>query len=197
MKKILSLILVSTSLIFASCGINDTKSEIENLAKCKFEIKSIKEMNIAGTPLDKIAKNGNLDLGRLPNIAIAALQKNIPLDAVVNLEIQNPTDKKASIDEFDYIILFENHELAKGVVDQEISVAAKETSIVPIKIEGEIYNLIFGNDKALLNFLLGDNSAKANFTIKVKPTFTIAGQKIKYPGYISIDKQLSREILFK
>ena len=197
MKKILSLVLVTTSLIFASCGIKDTKSDIENLAKCKFEIKSIKEMNIAGTPLDKIAKNGNLDLGRLPNIAIAALQKNIPLDAVVNLEIQNPTDKKASIDEFDYIILFENHELAKGVVDQEISVPAKETSIVPIKIEGEIYNLIFGNDKALLNFLLGNNSAKANFTIKVKPTFTIAGQKIKYPGYISIEKQLSRDILFK
>lgn len=197
MKKLLSLLLLTTAFILNSCGIKDTKTELESLAKCKFQIKSIKEMTIAGTPLDKIAKNGNLDLGRLPNIAIAALQKNIPLDAVVNLEIQNPTDKKASIDEFDYIILFEKHELAKGVVNQQISVAANETSIVPIKIEGEIYNMIFGNDKALLNFLLGDNSAKANFTIKVKPTFTIAGQKIKYPGYISIDKQLSREILFK
>lgn len=197
MKKILSLVLVTTSLILVSCGIKDTKNDIQNLAKCKFEIVSVKEMTIAGTSIDKLVKNGNLDIGRLPNVAIAALQKNIPLDAILNIEIQNPTDKKASIDEFDYIILFENEELANGTVDQPISVPAKETSIVPVKIKGEIYQMIFGNNKTLLNFLLGENTAKANFTIKVKPTFTIAGKKIKYPGYISIDKKLSREILFK
>lgn len=197
MKKILSLILLATVFILNSCGIKDTKTELESLAKCKFQIKSIQEMTIAGTPLEKIAKNGNLDLGSLPGIAIAALQKNIPLDAIINLEITNPTDSKASIDEFDYIILFENKELANGTVNQQISVPSKETSVVPIQIKGEVYNMIFGNDKALLNFLLDDNSSKANFTIKVKPTLTVAGQKIKYPGYISIDKQLSRDILFK
>ena len=197
MKKILSFVLFATILILSSCGIKDTKTELESLAKCKFQIKSIQEMTIAGTPLEKIAKNGNLDLGSLPGIAIAALQKNIPLDAIINLEITNPTESKASIDEFDYIILFENKELANGTVNQQISVPSKETSVVPIQIKGEVYNMIFGNDKALLNFLLGDNSSKANFTIKVKPTLTVAGQKIKYPGYISIDKQLSRDILFK
>lgn len=197
MKRILSLLLLVTVFILNSCGIKDTKTELESLAKCKFQIKSIQEMTIAGTPLDKIAKKGNLDLGSLPGIAIAALQKNIPLDAIINLEITNPTESKASIDEFDYIILFENNELANGTVNQQISVPSKETSVVPIQIEGEVYNMLFGNDKALLNFLLDDNSSKANFTIKVKPTLTVAGQKIKYPGYISIDKQLSRDILFK
>ena len=197
MKKILSILVLAASLLVVSCGIKDQKNEIENLSKCKFQIKSFKEVSIAGTPLQKIIDKGSLDITRLPNIAIAALQQNIPLAGIVNLEISNPTKSKASINEFDYIILFENQELASGVVDQVINVPADETTVVPLKIKGDIYNMIFGNDKALLNFLLGDNSSKANFTIKVKPTFVVAGQKIKYPGYISIDKQLSREILFK
>lgn len=185
------------ALFFVSCGIKDQKNEIENLAKCKFEIKSINEMNIAGTSINKIVKNGNLDVGSLPNIAIAALQKNIPLDAILNLEVTNPTDSKASIDEFDYIILLENGELANGTVNQKITVDANQTTVVPINIKGEVYSLLFGENKALLKFLTGDNSSNANFTIKVKPTFTIAGQKMKYPGFITIEKQLSREILFK
>lgn len=197
MKKIINLFVLTICLIVSSCGIKDQKNEIENLSKCKFQIKSFKEVSIAGTPLQKIVDKGSLDITRLPNIAIAALQQNIPLEGIINLEITNPTNSKASINEFDYIIFFENQQLASGIVDQIIHVPADETIVVPLKIKGDIYNMIFGNDKALLNFLLGDNSSKANFTIKVKPTFVIAGQKIKYPGYISIDKELTREILFK
>lgn len=197
MKKIQLLFLLLLSISLVNCGIGDQKREIETLGKCKFEIKSIKEMKVAGTSVDKIIKKGNLDLASIPNIAIAALQQNIPLDAILNLEVTNPTDSKASIDEFDYIILLENSELANGTVNQKISVDAKQAAIIPINIKGEVYKLVFGEDKALLKFLTGDNTTKANFTIKVKPTFTVAGQKVKYPGYISIDKQLSREILFK
>jgi len=197
MKKIISFFLLTSILIMSSCGIKDQKKELESLAKCKFEIESIKEFNIAGTPIERLIKNGNLDIARVPNIAIAALQKKIPLDAIINVQISNPTANTTTINEFDYIILLENQELANGTVDKQITIAANTNSVVPVQIKGEVYNLIFGNDSVLLNFILGDNATKANFTIKVKPTFTIAGQKIKYPGYITINKQVTREILFK
>ena len=52
----------------------------------------------------------------------------------------------------------------------------------------------------ILDFVRGGESGAAErkgvVTIKIKPTIDVGGKLVKYPGYITIDKEVSSKILF-
>lgn len=180
--------------ILTSCGVSRQKAQIENLGKCKYDIQSVDSIRVAGTSIQKIVKSDGIDLSALPSVALGMLRKNIPLDAVVRLKIQNPTLKKAAINQFQYIILFEKKQLAEGVVNQSISLDPGQSTIASVRLNTNIYDLINNGD--LAGFIgSNSNTKKGLFTIKIKPSINIAGKSIFYPGYITIDKEVSRNIL--
>lgn len=180
--------------ILASCGVSRQKAQIENLGKCKYDIQSVDSIRVAGTSIQKIVKSDGIDLSALPSVALGMLRKNIPLDAVVRLRIQNPTLKKAAINQFQYIILFEKKQLAEGIVNQSISIDPGQSTIASVRLNTNIYELINNGD--LAGFIgSNSNTKKGLFTIKIKPSINIAGKSIFYPGYITIDKEVSRNIL--
>ncbi|GEM65864.1 hypothetical protein SF1_38460 [Sphingobacterium faecium NBRC 15299] len=180
--------------ILTSCGVSRQKAQIENLGKCKYDIQSVDSIRVAGTSIQKIVKSDGIDLSALPSVALGMLRKNIPLDAVVRLRIQNPTLKKAAINQFQYIILFEKKQLAEGIVNQSISIDPGQSTIASVRLNTNIYELINNGD--LAGFIgSNSNTKKGLFTIKIKPSINIAGKSIFYPGYITIDKEVSRNIL--
>jgi len=180
--------------ILTSCGVSRQKAQIENLGKCKYDIQSVDSIRVAGTSIQKIVKSDGIDLSSLPSVALGMLRKNIPLDAVVRLKIQNPTLKKAAINQFQYIILFEKKQLAEGIVNQSISLDPGQSTIASVRLNTNIYDLINNGD--LAGFIgSNSNTKKGLFTIKIKPSINIAGKSIFYPGYITIDKEVSRNIL--
>ncbi|MDH5827519.1 hypothetical protein ACFX5U_04840 [Sphingobacterium sp. SG20118] len=180
--------------LLSSCGISRQKAQIENLGKCKFDIQSVDSIRVAGTSIQKIVKADGIDLSALPSVALGMLRKNIPLDAVIRLKIENPTLKKAAINQFQYIILFEKKQLAEGIVNQSISLEPGESTIASVRLNTNIYELINNGD--LAGFIgSSSNTKKGLFTIKIKPSINIAGKSIFYPGYITIDKEVSRNIL--
>lgn len=180
--------------ILTSCGVSRQKAQIENLGKCKYDIQSVDSIRVAGTSIQKIVKSDGIDFSALPSVALGMLRKNIPLDAVVRLKIQNPTLKKAAINQFQYIILFEKKQLAEGIVNQSISLDPGQSTIASVRLNTNIYDLINNGD--LAGFIgSNSNTKKGLFTIKIKPSINIAGKSIFYPGYITIDKEVSRNIL--
>lgn len=180
--------------ILTSCGVSRQKAQIENLGKCKYDIQSVDSIRVAGTSIQKIVKSDGIDLSALPSVALGMLRKNIPLDAVVRLRIQNPTLKKAAINQFQYIILFEKKQLAEGIVNQSISLDPGQSTIASVRLNTNIYELINNGD--LAGFIgSNSNTKKGLFTIKIKPSINIAGKSLFYPGYITIDKEVSRNIL--
>jgi hypothetical protein len=180
--------------ILTSCGVSRQKAQIENLGKCKYDIQSVDSIRVAGTSIQKIVKSDGIDLSALPSVALGMLRKNIPLDAVVRLRIQNPTLKKAAINQFQYIILFEKKQLAEGIVNQSISIDPGQSTIASVRLNTNIYELINNGD--LAGFIgSNSNTKKGLFTIKIKPSINIAGKSIFYPGFITIDKEVSRNIL--
>lgn len=180
--------------ILTSCGVSRQKAQIENLGKCKYDIQSVDSIRVAGTSIQKIVKSDGIDLSALPSVALGMLRKNIPLDAVVRLKIQNPTLKKAAINQFQYIILFEKKQLAEGIVNHSISLDPGQSTIASVRLNTNIYDLINNGD--LAGFIgSNSNTKKGLFTIKIKPSINIAGKSIFYPGYITIDKEVSRNIL--
>jgi len=189
-------------LLFAGCGINKQVKNLKAFEDCRYEISSADSMYIANVKVTDLVNKDGFDFAKTPRLALALLRKDVPLTGRVNLLINNPSADLAAINQFEYKVLFKNQELANGLVDQEIAVAPNGGKTrVPIKINSNIYQLLTDTktQDAIADFILaakdGKEEKKGIVTIKIKPTIGLGGKKIKYPGYITIDKEVSSKIL--
>ncbi|WP_069658250.1 hypothetical protein [Arcticibacter eurypsychrophilus] len=199
MKK--SIYLVIISIIISSCSINKQIDQAKAFEKCKYSIISADSLYVANVDVSQALKSKNFDVIKSPRILLALLRKNVPFEGKVNLQIKNPSSAVAAIRQFEYKLLIKDQELANGFINQTIQVepGGGET-VVPIKINANIYNFISNRETqdAILNFLSNDGSSsekKSILTIKIRPTLGVGNKEIKYPGYITINKEITRSIL--
>lgn len=190
------------AIIITGCGLNKQARQIEALEKCTYEISSADSIYLAGRDVSKLVKNRSFEVSNVPELALALFRKNIPLKARVNLKISNPSANEAAINQFEYIVLIKNQEIANGFVNQKITVEPGGTTTVPVRVNSNIYAFL-SNGKTMeevLEFVRGGESGAAErkgvVTIKIKPTIDVGGKLVKYPGYITIDKEVSSKILF-
>ncbi|MBC7758870.1 MAG: LEA type 2 family protein [Phormidesmis sp. FL-bin-119] len=200
MKKLVPILLFAV--LLAGCGLNKQARQIEALEKCTYDISSADSIYLAGRDVSKLVKSRTLELRNVPELALALFRKNIPLKARVNLTINNPTSTEAAINQFEYIVLIKNQEIANGFVNQKVTVAPGGSVTVPVRVNSNIYSFL-SNGKTMeeiLDFVRGGESGAAErkgvVTIKIKPTIDVGGKLVKYPGYITIDKEVSSKILF-
>ena len=184
------------------CGLNKQARQIEALEKCTYEISSADSVFIAGRDVSKLIRNKTFDLSNMPELTLALIRGNIPFRARVNLSITNQTANAAAINQFEYIVLIKGQELANGFVNQKVIVKPGETINVPVRVNSNIYAFL-SNRKTIneiIDFVTGGESGstekKGVVTIKIKPTIEVGNKLVKYPGYITIDKEVSSKILF-
>ena len=199
MKKLILAGCILLSL--AGCGINKQVEQLKAFEKCKYDLLSADSLTVANIPIADMVDAKGFNLAKTPRLALALLRKDVPFAAKINLKVTNPSADLAAINQFEYKILFKNHELAQGLVDQQIAVqpAGGETT-VPIRINSNIYELLSDSKAAqdIADFISAGKSGKDEkgiMTIKIKPTIGLGGKKITYPGYITIDKEISSKIL--
>ncbi|UKT64539.1 hypothetical protein [Pedobacter mucosus] len=194
------LLFLFTITIFG-CGINKQAQQIKALEDCTYKITGVQQVSIAGTDVKQLLEQQNFNLTSLPGVALGFLRKDIPLSANLNLEITNPSAKLAAINQFEYKILVNNTDLAEGVVNQNVSIAQGQTVTVPVKLISNIYGLVSNGNvfNDIINAAQKGSSAKDEklglLTIKIKPTFMLGNTPVKYPGYITINKDISSKIL--
>lgn len=199
MKKLLLLCL--TAIVISSCGINKQTQQIKALEKCTYRITSAEQITLGGADVKRMINNQDINLASLPGLALGLLRKDVPLRARLNLEVKNPTGNDASINEFEYKILINRQELATGFVNQALNVAAGQTSTVPVDMEINVYPFV-SNSKVMgeiTDFLKsGKNGVpekKGILTLKIKPSIKVGNTLVKYPGFITVDKEISSKIL--
>ncbi|TDG36756.1 hypothetical protein EZJ43_05580 [Pedobacter changchengzhani] len=198
MKQILSLCIII--LLFAGCDIAKQAQQVAALESCTYRLTKLQQVSLAGTDVQKLLNQQDLSLSSLPGIALGLLRKDIPLRANLNLEITNPTAQLAAINQFEYKILVNNTELTEGIINQNVNVAQGQTVNVPVQMSTNIYGLLAGGN--LLNDIMkATKTGTANdkigvLTLKIKPSIMIGGTLVKYPGYITINKDISSKILF-
>lgn len=198
MKKIILVCL--TAIIIQSCGINKQAQQIKALEKCTYKIISADNISVAGADITKLLGSKNISMSSLPGLALGMLRKDIPLRANLNMEITNPTGSNAAINEFEYKILINNEELATGFVNQQVTIDAGQSTRVPVAVNANVYSL-FSNGKVMddvMKFFQAKDSGqeqKGMVTLKIKPSFMVGGTLVKYPGFITIDKEISSKIL--
>jgi hypothetical protein len=199
MKKILLLCL--SAIVISSCGINRQAQQIKALEKCTYRITSADQITLGGADVKKMINNQDINMGSLPGLALGLLRKDVPLRARLNLEVKNPTGDDASINEFEYKILINRQELATGFVNQALNVGAGQTSTVPVDMEINVYPFV-SNSKVMgeiTDFLKsgknGGPEKKGILTLKIRPSIKVGNSIVKYPGFITIDKEVSSKIL--
>jgi hypothetical protein len=196
MKKIL---FISFIVLFAAgCGVS---RKISLLEQCRYDIKSADSVYVAGRDITRQIKTGTFDLSSVPELAIGLLRKDIPLRARINLGIENPGSIPVEINQFDYIILFKGQELVNGTTERRIDINPQETTVVPIVIRANIYSILSDKNtrEEIFSYLRGtdsrENVQKSLISIKIRPSIRVGKKLIKYPGFITIDKELSRNML--
>ena len=182
-----------------SCGVKTQVSQLEALQHCVFAVNSIDSVYLAGQPAEKLVGEGGFNVERAPRLALAFLQQKVPFKARLDLDISNPGTEDAGINDFEYILMIGEYELLKGVYDRAILIPAGGGKInVPFPVNTDIYPVISKpeNQRLLADFFSLSQDTSVTITLKVKPNIVVADQKVSYPGYIDIKKQLSnREVL--
>ena len=200
MKKI-GLICITLLTVFG-CGVNKQAQQIAALEKCTYKLVSAEQVTIGGTNITNLVNLENLNIASLPGLALGLLTQDVPLKAKLNLEIKNPTTTAAAINDFEYKVLVNNQELATGLVNQLVDVQPGGTTVVPVDVNLNAYRFI-SNKKVmqeLATFFQSRTDSverKGLLTLKIRPSIKVAGALVKYPGFFTIDKEISSKTLFK
>jgi hypothetical protein len=190
------------ALTVSGCGINKQARQLQTLEDCIYEIRSVDSIVVAGKDVSKMISNNAINISSMPEFAWAYLQKSIPLKARINLKIKNPTQQDAAINRFEYQVLVKGQQLANGLVNQKVSIAAGDSIIVPVSVNANIYEILSNGNtmQEIVDFMKGGNDSaterKGIVTLKIKPSIAIGNSLVNYPGYITIEKEVSSKILF-
>lgn len=193
-------IAVVTVGLLSSCGIDRQAKELRAFEKCQYEIVAADNVFLAGTDISALISKGTVDLSDLPGIAISFLTQDMPLSGDLQVRITNPTSQLAGINQFIYQIQIEGKDFIEGISESPISVPAHSTTIVPVRIDANMFNIL--KDRQTLQKVMDfiqqnpDNEDKSiQLTLRLKPTLAIGNKEINYPGFITVNKKIDRSIL--
>ncbi|WP_080240597.1 hypothetical protein [Spirosoma rigui] len=202
MKKGLVALVLAIPLLFSQCGVNKQISQAKTLGDCRYTIASADSVYLAGVDVRQFKKLEDINPARFPRLAAGLLTRNVPLDARINLDIVNPTNKLAGINQLEYRILLAGQELFTGFLNQRIEVqpgGGKTT--VPVRLNANAYQLFtdpktrdaFG--QLVQNLSGAADTQPSKLTIRIKPTLDLGGKQVNYPGYITINQDVTNKIL--
>lgn len=202
MKKRLFFVIMTLPLLFSQCSVNKQISQAKALGDCQYTIASADSIYLAGIDVRQLRKIEDINPARYPRLATGLLTRNVPLNARLNIDITNPTNKLAGINQLEYRILLAGQELFNGLLNQRIEVQpGGGKTRVPVRLNTNAYQLMT-DDKTreaftqlVQNLSGGSGTQPSKLTIKIKPTLDLLGKQVNYPGYITIDQEVTNKIL--
>jgi hypothetical protein len=206
MKKIMSIVALLGAIVFLTqCSVSRQIKEARTFGDCKYAITSIDSVYLAGTDIREfrnVKSIKDLDPTKYPQLGLAILRKKVPLDLRVNLDINNPTNRVAAINQLEYIVLLSNNEIFKGILNRRIEVYPGTGSTkVPVQLSTNAYDLLTNDQTresfiAMVQSLTGKGDTKpAKMTVKIKPTLAVGDKQVNYPGYITFEQEITDNLV--
>lgn len=190
-KHFVIILIISLLTTFAAC----TLSRAVQMVNCDYSFHKITGLSWAGINFGTTStEKSKMNASSLAKCAKAIANKDYTTTIGISLEAKNPDKRVASIAGFDYVVLYQNKEIASGVsINQEdIVVPAHGSTIIPMNFTINLADVIsFNSLKAVENTLhflgevkkLGDNDT--DFAIKIRPDIRV-GKTVTKGAYIPI-----------
>lgn len=187
---------LALGLSFASCGISEQVQQAKAFKDTQIRLASVEQVTVAGIDVMQIRRPGDLGTVDKARLVSAYATGNLPLRMRVNLEIRNPNNETAALNELDYIALIDGKQVATGRSTERIEVAPNGTTLAPITLESNLREAVGEQSgEALADLVLGladRNREPVRLTMRVRPTFiTNSGRRIAPAGYINLDKEFT------
>lgn len=195
-KLINSTLVVLLMMLFGSCSILEQASELQTFAKCEFRLKSVQNIRLAGINVQQIDQISDMTLMEMAKLTTAFTSKNMPLKLTLNLEVKNPNQSKAALNEIDWILFIDDIQMTHGHLARRVEIPSHGgLSVLPIAMEFNLLEVLSGESAdAVINFALnlaGAGNRPTRIMLKAKPTIYVGSKPITYPGYIKIENEFT------
>jgi hypothetical protein len=193
MRKLIFTFLLLQLVFFNSCSVLKQTSEIASFTKCQFRIESARNMKLAGINIQDKTSLSDLSIMEMAKIGSVIASGTLPLTFDLNMQVKNPNPGTAAMNRLDWILIIDDIEMTRGLLNQRIEIPANMVSEFPVSMNLDLMKSLSGKSgDALINFALnltGSGSRPSRIKLKAKPTVMIGTTPIDYPGYITIKQE--------
>jgi hypothetical protein len=197
MKKPVNIAAIIVIMLFSSCSVLQQTSEMKNFGKCEFRIESARNMKLAGVNIQDKKSLQDLTIMEMTKIGGVIAGGTLPLNFDLKIEVKNPNPVMAAMNKLDWILLIDDIEMTRGILNQRIEVPAGSLANFPVFINLDLMKSLNGKSgDALINFamnLAGTGSRPTRIKLKAKPTIMIGSTPVEYPGYITIRQEFGAQ----
>lgn len=191
MRKIIGIFVLCVLFVLSSCDVLQQAQKMTNLIKCDFSLKNVEGLTLAGVNVQNIQSLSNLNLLDMGKLTAALSGGSLPLDFTLNVLAKNPNTAAAGMNRLDWILYIDDIEMTKGVMNKQVNIPANNgTAVIPIHMNLDLKKVLTNKTgDALLNFamnLAGANGKPTRFMLKARPTISISGYSLDYPGYLTV-----------
>ena len=169
-------------------------SELAAFTSCEFRLHSLQDPEACGIDISQLSSWSDFTFMEGQAVEGQLLQKRLPFEITVNVEVRNPGTSMAAVNSIQWIAFLDELQLAQGTVSQRVEVQPSGgINKIPIRVQADLFDYLEGdNPRAMLNFalnLLNAGDQASRFILKIKPSVLIGTQEIPYPDYFNITKE--------
>ena len=169
------------------------------LRKCDFRLSGLEHFVVAGIRMDGIDSYADLNFIQLGILASGMAKGDLPMDFTADIEVLNPNPAPASLNKLEYIAFIDDVRIAEGYLDKRVDIPPSGGSaVIPLAVSVNLAAMFRKESlNALFNLVLNLSDAggkPTRFSLKIRPTISVAGREIVYPGYIRISAEFSQDV---
>ena len=139
----------------------------------------------------------DLSLLEMSKIGSVLAGGTLPLTFDLIVQIRNPNQGMAAMNKLDWILILDDIEMTRGVLNERIEIPAQSESTFPVAMNMDLVKSLSGKSgEALINFALnltGSGSRPTQIKLKAKPAIMLGPTPIEYPGYITIKEEFGAQ----
>ena len=172
------------------CNVFEQIGGAYNLSQCKYDYKSIDNIEVAGLKLGKGKSISIANLASLSTIIAGGNMQTIPFSMTLNLDVLNPNENAAFLNGLDYLIELNDMEFSTGKLNVPLRIEAGKTSVLPLSIGVDLKNLMnrYSQERVTseMSRFLGISPGETKISVKLWPTLIVGDMPIKSPAYIPV-----------
>ena len=133
-----SILFAIITLLLSSCEMLRQIEEMKTLSKCEFRIHTVTDIQLAGINISKIQSLTDIRPPDILQLTNAAFNNQLPLNFILNLQVNNPNQQVASINHLEWILFIDEMQMLNGAIRETFSAGPGENVTLPVNI---VFNL--------------------------------------------------------
>lgn len=181
MKKRILFAIVAVAVLSACSAIRGAYE----FTKCEYSYNSISGVKVAGIDFSNLASAMQpQNLAKITQI-ISGNFKDLPLEMTVNVNVKNPGQMAAAINDVEYQLAIDKIDIANGNLGKPFEVAAGKTNVLPVVIRTDLATLLNSENRCgvlqIVKNFTGISSDKSKISLKVRPLLKGKNGTVKLP----------------